>query len=95
MKQKLSGKEELPASATKELRTNASEAERQRDEGVVVCVQSGNSEVMISDVKAKVLSHFRKTFGRSHYKNVRIYLKPEELTAYYVVNGRHEGKVLL
>ena len=51
----------------------------------------------VLDIIAKVKNIWTKDMGKKaeDMKNIRIYLKPEEMTAYYVINEETTGKIAL
>ena len=54
-------------------------------------------ECSTDDIIAKVKNIWTKDMGKKaeDMKNIRIYLKPEEMTAYYVINEETTGKIAL
>lgn len=61
-----------------------------------VILQYRNYEVNIDDVTERVKAHYvAKGNKPESIKNVQIYVKPEDFTAYYVINDREAGKVNL
>ena len=59
-----------------------------------VKVQFGVDEYDVESIKKAVEADFRSKYT-GHYKNVQIYIKPEEKTAYYVVNSKFSDKIAL
>ena len=59
-----------------------------------VKVQFGVDEYDVESIKKAVEADFRGKYT-GHYKNVQIYIKPEEKTAYYVVNSKFSDKITL
>ena len=59
-----------------------------------VKVQFGVDEYDVESIKKAVEADFRSKYT-GHYKNVQIYIKPEEKTAYYVVNSKFSDKITL
>lgn len=55
-----------------------------------VCLQYAGREIELSDILAKVKASCE---GESAIKDIRVYVKPEENMAYYVVNGDVTGSV--
>ena len=55
-----------------------------------VCLQYAGREVELADILAKVEEACKET---STAKDIRVYVKPEENMAYYVVNGDVSGSV--
>ena len=60
-----------------------------------VYVQYGDKEVAALDVLEAVKADFKANNGRKTLKSVKVYIKPEENTAYYVVNDDITGQVAL
>ena len=77
-----SAKTTKPAKATKVASSDA------------VKVQFGVNEYDVESIKKAVEADFRSKYT-GHYKNVQIYIKPEEKTAYYVVNSKFSDKIAL
>lgn len=64
--------------------------------GAEVYVQFSGNEAGVIDVVAKAKEAFAAEGHKTTaIKNIRIYLKPEENAAYYVVNEKFAGKVEL
>ena len=60
-----------------------------------VFVQYGDKEVAALDVLEAVKADFKANNGKKVIKTVKVYIKPEENTAYYVVNDNVTGQVAL
>ena len=58
-----------------------------------VYVQCDNSEAMVNDLIDAAIADFRKEKKRARIIEFRLYVKPAERAAYYVINGDYEGKV--
>lgn len=59
-----------------------------------IIVQYQNNEVEIEIIKERVKTQFVSEGHRaSSIKQMNIYVKPEEYSAYYVVNGKFSGRV--
>ena len=58
-----------------------------------VFVQFQEGEVSIDTLVAAAKADFHKTKKRTLVTAMKLYVKPEEHMAYYVVNESHEGKV--
>ncbi len=56
-------------------------------------LQFNGNEVPMKEVSEKVKQDFTKNSNGANMENVRIYVKPEENKAYYVVNGAKSGSV--
>ena len=48
---------------------------------------------MINDLIDAAIADFRKEKKRARIIEFRLYVKPAERAAYYVINGDYEGKV--
>ena len=60
-----------------------------------VFVQFQEGEVSIDDLAEAAKADFHKTKKRTLVTAMKLYVKPEEHMAYYVINECHEGKVSL
>lgn len=61
-----------------------------------VILQYRNYEVNMDDVTERVKAHYiAKGFQADSIENMQIYVKPEDFTAYYVINDGVVGKVNL
>ena len=61
-----------------------------------VILQYRNYEVNMDDVTERVKSHYvAKGYKADSIENMQIYVKPEDFTAYYVINDGVVGKVNL
>lgn len=70
--------------------------DRAEETATEVILQYRNYEVNMDDVTERVKSHYiAKGFKADSIENVQIYVKPEDFTAYYVINDRVAGKVNL
>lgn len=65
--------------------------------GTEVFVQYYDKEVVVADIEAKVKAAWVNETGKkeSAIKSVKIYVKPEENAAYYVINENNLGRVEL
>ena len=60
----------------------------------VITVQFGGNEVSIASVEEKVKAQFVAEGNKaSSIKSLNVYVKPEESSAYYVINGDITGRV--
>ena len=59
-----------------------------------VYVQFQESEASIDSLVEAAKADFHKTKKRILVTAMKLYVKPEDHMAYYVINGSHEGKVL-
>ncbi len=61
-----------------------------------VILQYRNYEVNMDDVTERVKAHYiAKGYQADSIENMQIYVKPEDFTAYYVINDGVVGKVNL
>lgn len=61
-----------------------------------VILQYRNYEVNMDDVTERVKAHYlAKGHSADSLENMQIYVKPEDFTAYYVINDSVAGKVNL
>lgn len=58
-------------------------------------VQYQGDEVDMDSLVEAVKADFRQTKKRTLVTAMKIYFKPEERAAYYVINERYEGKILI
>ena len=59
-----------------------------------VCImQFQGSDIDLSDLVDAAKAGFRKEKKRTPIIDLKLYVKPEERMAYYVVNGDYEGQV--
>lgn len=70
--------------------------EKVKETATEVILQYRNYEVNMDDVTERVKAHFvAKGNQPESIENIQIYVKPEDFTAYYVINDREAGKVNL
>ena len=60
---------------------------------LAVFVQYQDTEIEIDDLVERAKSAFREEHKRTPIKELRLYVKPEERAAYYVINDKADGKV--
>lgn len=71
-------------------------AEKAKETETEVILQYRNYEVNMDDVTERVKAHYiAKGFAADSIENMQIYVKPEDFTAYYVINDSTVGKVNL
>lgn len=58
-----------------------------------VVVQFQGSEVDVDGLVEAAKADFRQTRKRTSITDLKLYVKPEERTAYYVINEKHNGSV--
>lgn len=70
--------------------------EKQRETETEVILQYREYEVNMADVTERVKAHYIAKGNKAEsIENMQIYVKPEDFTAYYVINDRVAGKVNL
>lgn len=61
-----------------------------------IYVQYRDSEAAMDEVVEKVKAQYAiDSEGNANIKSMRVYIKPEDLAAYYVINEDESGKVNL
>ena len=58
-----------------------------------IYIQFQDTEIEIDALKEAVRAAFREEKKRTAIKDLKLYIKPEEKTAYYVINEKFAGKV--
>ena len=58
-----------------------------------IYVQFEESEAVIKDLQEAAIADFRKEKKRTQIISFKLYVKPEERAAYYVINDAYSGKV--
>ena len=58
-----------------------------------VFVQFQGGEISIAALVDAAKDDFRQAKKHARITGIKLYVKPEEYTAYYVINEGHEGKV--
>ena len=73
----------------------AREEEKKKADNLVpeVVVQYQDSEANIAALIDAAKKDFRTVKKRMHITDMKLYVKPEERTAYYVINDTFDGKV--
>ena len=59
-----------------------------------IVLQYGGADTNIDALVSAAILDFRSIKKRTLVNSMKIYLKPEEKTAYYVINEEYEGKVI-
>lgn len=59
-----------------------------------IVVQYQGGEIDMATLVEAAKADFHTTKKRTLVTSLSLYVKPEEHTAYYVINGIHEGKIL-
>ncbi len=71
-------------------------AEKVKETETEVILQYRNYEVNMDDVTERVKAHYLAKGNKADaIENMQIYVKPEDFTAYYVINDDVVGKVNL
>ncbi len=72
------------------------DVEEKKEIDTEVILQYREYEVNMDDVTERVKAHYvAKGFKADSIENMQIYVKPEDFTAYYVINDGVVGKVSL
>ncbi len=78
------------AAATKKAASKKAEVKKE----TVIAVQYQGNEVAVASVEEKVKAAFvAEGHKASSIKTLNIYVKPEEFSAYYVINEKYAGRV--
>ena len=77
------------AKASTANKTAAKKTATPRKVKVAVCLQYAVRELEVTDIVEKV----KKSWTGKTIKDIRVYLKPEESMAYYVINGEESGSI--
>lgn len=81
---------------TKEMEMDQKAVEKVKEAETEVILQYRNYEVNMADVTERVKAHFVAKGNKAEsIENMQIYVKPEDFTAYYVINDGVVGKVNL
>ena len=56
-------------------------------------LQYGGADTKTDDLVDAAIADFRNIKKRTPITSMKLYIKPEESTAYYVINEQYEGKV--
>lgn len=56
-------------------------------------IQFGENEVAVKDISDKVRRSFLENGQAADLKEIKIYVKPEDNKAYYVINGQTKGSI--
>lgn len=70
---------------------SASDVQADPTEDMVI--QFGENEVAVAAISEKVKDSYKECGGEAEMKDIKIYVKPEDNKAYYVINGEFEGSV--
>ncbi|MCH5272674.1 MAG: hypothetical protein J1E35_03280 [Lachnospiraceae bacterium] len=83
--------------AVKTVKTIKKDADAKKTETQeIVCVQFSSEEIVVSEVMDKARAAYVAEGHRlSSIKSLRLYIKPEEKKAYYVINDKAAGSIEL
>ncbi len=56
-------------------------------------LQFGENEISVAAISEKARQDYKDSGSEAELKDIKIYVKPEDNKAYYVVNGETEGNV--
>lgn len=81
--------------AEKEAAAKARAAEKAKAENLkpTIIVQFQGSDVDMATLIEAAKADFHQVKRRALITDMKLYVKPEERTAYYVINGEHTGSV--
>lgn len=82
--------DEQKAAAAKARAEEKAKAENMKPE---VYVQFQGGEISVNALAEAAKDDFHQTKKRTRVTALKLYVKPEEFTAYYVINGDQEGKI--
>ena len=74
----------------------AAQAERKKKAGSMkpeLIIQYEGSEAKTADIEAAVITDFRQAKKRAPITDMKVYIKPEEHTAYYVITEKYTGSI--
>ncbi len=71
----------------------AREAKKIADVKVTAFVQFMGSEAAVNDLVEAAKADFKASHKRTKIESLRLYVKPEDYTAYYVINDSFAGQV--
>ena len=74
-------------------KVRAAEKEKANNLKPEFVLQYQGVEVDMANLAEKAKADFHATKKRKLVMELKLYIKPEEHTAYYVINGIHEGKI--
>ena len=75
-------------------KARAEAAEKAANLKPTVYVQYQGSEINIEALLEAAKADFHSYKKRTRVTDLKLYIKPEELTAYYVINEEYEGKIV-
>ena len=74
-------------------KARALEKEKAQNMRPEVFVQYQGSEISVDALTEAAKEAFHAEKKRTLVTDLKLYVKPEEKAAYYVINGEHEGKI--
>ncbi len=75
-------------------KARAEEKERASNLKPELFVQFQGAEIDLNALVEAAKADFHAAKKRTLVTGLKLYVKPEECAAYYVINGKHEGKIL-
>ena len=100
MADKISGQEKesrrrpmTPEQRESAAKARAEEKTRAVDMTPAVYVQYQDTEGDVAAIIASAKEQFQQTKKRTRITDMKVYIKPEERTAYYVINGSFDGRI--
>lgn len=89
-------KEESAALANEKAAEDIQKTEPKKDAEAEVVLQYRGYEINMETVNERIKAHYyAKGYEKGSIENMQVYLKPEDFTAYYVINDGVVGKVHL
>lgn len=73
----------------------AAEKEKARNLKPEILIQYQGTETAVSELEEAAKADFHSAKKRTLITDLKLYIKPEERMAYYVINGSHEGSIPL
>lgn len=95
-KNRRSGSKSNLAALTQSVKTLPETAAPAAPEAAVteeMILQFGEKEVTVAAISEKARQDYKNSGSEAVLKDIKIYVKPEDNKAYYVVNGETEGNV--
>ena len=79
----------------KELAAKARAEEKKKAENLKpeLILQYQGDDISMAVLVDAAKADFHREHKRTLVTDLKLYIKPEERTAYYVINGEHEGKI--
>lgn len=79
----------------KQAAATARDERKEKAEGMKpeLMLQYGGADTKTDDLVNAAIADFRNIKKRTPITSMKLYIKPEESTAYYVINEQYEGKV--